>query len=41
MYERQNAIKNELVNKENYTDKIEECTKILEKIDKDLGVNKK
>ena len=32
MYERQNAIKNELVNKENYTDKIEECTKILEKI---------
>lgn len=34
-------VKNELLKKEDYVDKIEECRKMLEKIDKKLGVDKK
>ena len=41
MYARQSATQAELVQKENYTDKIEEIKTQLEKLDKKLGVNKK
>ena len=39
--DRQDAVKIELTKKENYTDKIDETKRRLEKIDKKLGVDKK
>lgn len=41
MHARKSSIKAELVKKEDYSDKIEETQKEIEKIDKKLGVNKK
>ena len=41
LQERQETVKVELTKKENYTDKIEEVKRKLEKIDKKLGVDKK
>ena len=40
-YARQDALKTELARKEDYTDKIEELTKELEKLDCELGADKK
>ena len=39
--DRQEAVKIELPKKENYTDRIEEAKRKLERIDKKLGVDKK
>ena len=41
MYTRQSAIREELLRKESYTDRIEALKEQLERLDKKLGVNKK